>query len=154
MNSECSLEHQTAQPTLSMRFRAPVAGLAPEFRRAYAALASYIREVGGRIVGPAFAIYHGMDISNLDIEAGFVVAQPTAGKGEIRSGTLPESELVTAIHTGPYETVGSTYSVIAEWAHGRGLTTAGPFAEFYLDDPVVTPAAELRTKVTLPVEPA
>jgi hypothetical protein len=48
MNSECNLEHQTAQPTLSIRLRAPLAGLAPEFRRAYAALGSYIGQAGFR----------------------------------------------------------------------------------------------------------
>ena len=153
MNSECKLEHQTVQPTLSVRFRAPLAGIATEFRRAYAALGSYMVEIGARAAGPAFAIYHSMDSSDLDVEAGFVVERPTPGKGEIRCATLRESELATAIHMGRYETVGSTYSALTEWAHGRGLTSAGPFSEFYLDDPVATPALKLRTKVALPVEP-
>jgi len=154
MNSECKFEHQTVQPTLSVRFRTPLAGIATQFRRAYVTLGSYMGEMGARPVGPPFAIYHNMDSSDLDVEAGFVVEQPTSGKDEIHSGTLQESELATAIHTGPYETVGSTYSALTEWAHGCGLTSAGPFLEFYLDDPVVTPALELRTKVALPVEPA
>lgn len=154
MQSDCKLEHQTAQPTLSLRFQAPLAGLASEFRRAYAALGAYLEEVGAHRSGPAFAIYHGRDSSALDVEAGFVVARPAQGRGEIRAGALAEGELVTTIHTGPYETIGATYSALMDWTHGNGLTGAGPCAEFYLDDPVTTPPAQLRTKLVLPVEAA
>jgi len=154
MISECKLEHQTVQPTLSVRFRTPLAGIATQFRRAYGALGSYMSEMGARPAGPPFATYHSVDSSDLDVEAGFVIERPIPSNDEICSGILQESELATAIHTGPYETAGSTYSALTEWAHGRGLTSAGPFSEFYLDDPVVTPALKLRTKVALPVEPA
>jgi len=154
MNSECRLEHQSVQPTLSIRFRAERAGLAAAFRRAYACLGGYLGERGVAPLGTAFAIYHTMDNAHLDIEAGFVVDRAQPGKGEIRSGRLHEGDIATAILTGPHESVGSAYSALKEWARGRGLTSAGPFTEFYLDDPAVTPPAQRRTKVALPVGPA
>ena len=154
MGYECKLEHQTVQPTLSLRFRAPRESLTLEFRRAYATLGSYLGETGARRAGPAFATFHGMDDSGLEVEAGFVVCEATAGQGEILSGKLAEGEVATAIHTGPYENLSYAYSALINWAHGHGLTSAGPVSEFYLDDPVMTPFRHQRTKIALPVEPA
>src|SRR5437868_14699459 len=88
MKAECKLELQPPQPTLSIRFRAPAARLSEHFARAYGAVGAYLGELGIAPAGPAFAIYHNMDMSNLDVEAGFAVDRAAPGKGEIRAGQL------------------------------------------------------------------
>lgn len=154
MKAECKLEHQSPQATLSIRFRAPAQQLSEHFSRAYGAVAAYLAEMKLSPSGPAFATYHNLDMSNLDVEAGFAVDHSLPGRGEIRAGEMAECDAATSIHTGPYDGVGATYAALTEWIHAHGLTSAGLPSEFYLNDPTSTPAANLRTKVVLPVQPA
>jgi len=55
----------------------------------------------------------------------------------------------TTVHTGPYRTLGATYSALCgAWlpSNGRRLGPP-PSVEFYLNDPRSTPEEQLRTRV-------
>ncbi len=87
MDSRCKLEHQPSQPTLTIRFRAPLALLLENFGRSYCAIGKYLAELGMSPAGPAFAIYHNTDVADLEVEAGFAVARavPDARPTGVRS---------------------------------------------------------------------
>ena len=151
MDSECKVEHRPAQWTLSVRFRAATADLPLELGRAYLSVGRYLGEIGAPPSGPAFASYHELGRDGMEVEAGFAVDKAYPGNGEVHPGLLPEGEVATIVHTGPYQGITSAYEALTSWVRGRGLEPAGPPCELYLNDPSVTPAGELKTKLTLPV---
>ncbi len=60
-------------------------------------------------------------------------------------------EVAATIHVGPFEQIGATYEKLVKWIADNGYQVAGPGHEFYLTDPVNTPAESLKTEVAFPV---
>jgi len=89
-----------------------------------------------------------MDMQDLDIEAGFPVAQSVAGHGEINPSEIPAGKQVTCIYTEPYSKIEPAYDAMMEWINANGHTSTGIGYEFYLNDPADTPEDELQTKIT------
>lgn len=58
--------------------------------------------------------------------------------------------LAVLIHTGPYDTIGATYSYAEAWIGDHGYKVIGPFEEAYLSEPD-TPPEKIRTEIRLPV---
>lgn len=56
-----------------------------------------------------------------------------------------------AMHRGPYETVGSTYSELATWVEANGFEVIGPPEELYFSDPETTAPSDYLTEVRFPV---
>jgi effector-binding domain-containing protein/uncharacterized protein YndB with AHSA1/START domain len=87
--------------------------------------------------------------------AGIPIAEPPAVRPErqapVRIGQTPEGRNVVAVHVGPYAGLESTYDAIAAYMAVHGLEAAGPRWEQYVSDPGTTPAAELITRVCVPV---
>ena len=59
--------------------------------------------------------------------------------------------LATAVHKGPYDSVGATYGALAGWIAEQGYEIAGPPEEAYLTDPAETPPEEYLTEIAFPV---
>jgi effector-binding domain-containing protein len=76
--------------------------------------------------------------------------QPTddSGCGVKRVG---ERLVASAMHTGPYETIGETYEPLGQWLFGQGYAIAGPSEEVYFSDPEEVPPEEYVTEVRFPV---
>jgi effector-binding domain-containing protein len=144
--------HITAQPVAVVRERVPMNELTGFFGRAFGAVMAAVQMQGASPAGPPFALYHGMPDETVDVEAGFPVAgnfQPTA---EVASGMLPETDAVEAIHTGPYDTLGTTYDAILEHIKADGAAPSETMWEYYLTDPEAQPdPATWQTKVVWPV---
>ncbi|OPX65451.1 MAG: Bacterial transcription activator, effector binding domain [Methanomassiliicoccales archaeon PtaB.Bin134] len=60
--------------------------------------------------------------------------------------------MVSAIHKGPYDTVGEAWGRVLKFAQENGLKRNGPDREIYLNDPTNLPVSEVLTEVQLPVE--
>lgn len=56
-----------------------------------------------------------------------------------------------AMHRGPYDTVGSTYSELMLWIENNGYEFAGPPEELYLSDPNTTAPSDYLTEIRIPV---
>lgn len=57
----------------------------------------------------------------------------------------------TAVHAGPYESIGQTFVLLTQWVRDQGYEVSGPPMEFYRSDPVDTQPTEYETEVVLPV---
>lgn len=106
-----------------------------------------------------FAIYHDAPGSKPDAELcshvavmigdGFPVDLEGLDYFDVAGGRYAIME-----HRGPYATLGAAYT----WFYGKWLQQSGeeprdePPIEVYINDPSVTPAADLRTDIRLPLE--
>ena len=109
------------QPYVAVRARVTMDGLG--------ALAARLGEVAGWLdarglapAGAPFFRYNVIDMAReLEMEAGFPVAAPTGGEGEIVPGVLPGGRYATLTHTGhPSELAGAARNLLG-WAAAQGL---------------------------------
>lgn len=86
--------------------------------------------------------------------AGMSVA-PDADVGrDLERFEIPAGRCAILTYTGPYNEISKPYSwLFSEWLPNSGLEPADfPVFEQYLNDPRTTPAAELQTRICLPVK--
>jgi effector-binding domain-containing protein len=153
MTYNCELKEQPAQPALSIRTRAKVQDLPQVFGKAYGALMQYLGEKGEQPAGMPFAAYFNMDMQDLDIEIGFPVAHPIAGKGEIQASEFPGGKLASVLHVGPYEQMVPAYDALTQWIKDHGYEPTGVAYEVYLSAPDVPPQ-EIKTQIVFPLKAA
>jgi effector-binding domain-containing protein len=100
--------------------------------------------------GPPYLRYRGIDMAGrLDVEAGFRVATPVAGDGEVVAGMLPAGRYVVTTHRGHPDGLAAATAALLGWAEQRGLawdtqetpdgTVWACRLEIYRTDPRVQP---------------
>jgi effector-binding domain-containing protein len=147
----CELKEQTPQPVLSKRFRAPVEKLPEVLGETFQAVIQFLTEAGEQPAGPAFAAYYNMDMADLDVEAGFIVARELAAEGDILSGQIPGGSMAACLHRGPYSEMEPTYDALANWIKEQGHEVTGVTYEMYLNGPP-TPPEEYLTQILMPLK--
>lgn len=152
MDYKFELAEQQAQPVLSMRTRTAVGNLPQELGKAYGAIIEYLNEIGEKPLDAAFAAYYNMDMEDLDVEMGFPVAKPIAGKGDIKSGEIPAGKQVSCLYKGPYSQTEPVYKAMMQWMNENGHTPTGVAYEFYYNSPMEVPESELLTKIVFPLK--
>jgi effector-binding domain-containing protein len=152
MEYRCELLDRPAQPALVVRTRTPVQGLPQAIGQAFGAIMQCAGQLGIQPCGAPFVAYHNMDMADLDIEIGFPFAQSLAGKGNVLVGEIPGGRAAACLHVGPYDQVGAAYDALSQWMQANGHVPTGVAYEFYLNDPQVTPPAELQTQVVFPLK--
>ena len=150
MEYECRLRDEPARPILSMRTRTPVQGVPAFLGKAYGAIAAYLAELNQAPANPVFAAYYNMDMQDLDVEAGFGVAQAVPGRGEIQAGEIPGGRQAYCLHVGPYDQVGPAWEALMRFVQERGLVPTGVGYEYYLDDPALP--APPDTEIVFPLK--
>jgi len=152
MEYRCELLDRPAQPALVIRTRTPVQSLPQVVGQAYGAIMQYAGQMGLQPTGAPFVAYHNMDMADLDMEIGFPFAQKPAGKGNIVAGEIPGGKAAACLHVGPYDQLGAAYEALSRWIQANGYEPVGVAYEFYLNDPQVTPPAELQTRLMFPLK--
>jgi effector-binding domain-containing protein len=106
--------------------------------------------------GPCFTIYYDEEYKERDVDA--EVCEPITSElkesRRVKVHTLPAVEVVSAVHRGPYTTLGQAIQEIIRWTEANGYRITGPEREIYLQpgrngsqsDP------ETVTEVQFPVE--
>ena len=61
--------------------------------------------------------------------------------------TLPAGPAAVCAYTGPYDHIGAAHDALQQWLVAQSRQPVGPAYEFYLNDPVTTAPAALRTNV-------
>ncbi len=74
-----------------------------------------------------------------------------AGHGVRR---IEGATFASAMHRGPYETIGSTYEELGAWVTEHGYHLAGPPEELYLSDPAVVAPQDYLTEIRFPIATA
>ncbi len=146
MEYNCTIIELDDQPVITVRRTNPVENLPAFFGEVYGMMAHYLGEMGEQPVGMPFAAYYNMDMSALDVEAGFPVARELPGKGEIKSGKIPAGKFAVVKHVGGYDTVGPAYEALSDFVKEQGYEDTGIAYEYYLNDPNegVVPETEIR----------
>ena len=76
---------------------------------------------------------------------------PASAPGDVGVVKLPAKTVASAMHKGPYDTVGPTYEALTAWASGQGYEICGPPAELYYSDPALVAPADYMTEIQFPV---
>jgi effector-binding domain-containing protein len=153
MSYQCEIKERAPQPVLAIRARVKGQDLPQMLGQSFGAVAQYLGELGEQPAGAPFAAYYNMDMENLDVEAGFPVARPLPGRGAIQAGEIPGGLSASVVHVGPYADCGPAYEALTQFVKDQGHTATGVAYEMYLNDPAVTPPAQLMTQVVFPLQP-
>ncbi len=151
MEYQFELTDEREQPLLSIRKRTSVSKLPQELGTAYEAIIQYLGEIGEKTEGPAFAAYYNMEMEDLDVEMGFLVPMPIAGKGEIQASSIPAGKQVSYLYKGPYKEMEPVYNALMAWVAENGMKPTGVSYEFYYNSPMDVPESELLTKIIFPL---
>jgi effector-binding domain-containing protein len=93
-----------------------------------------------------------MDMQDLDVEIGFPVTKPLAGKDDIQASEVPGGKLGYALHTGRYGDIAPAYDALTQFVKEQGYEPTGVSYEFYLNDPEETPQEKLQTQIVFPLK--
>jgi effector-binding domain-containing protein len=140
------------QHTLTMRAIYPVEKLPEFFGIAYGGVMAYLQEFSEAPAGIPFGVYHNLDMSALDVEAGFPVARVLPGKGEISASIIPGGKYTSTTHIGSYDSVQPAYDALTEWAKKNGYEPSGIAYEYYLNNPTANPDIIPETEIRFPVK--
>jgi effector-binding domain-containing protein len=141
-----------AWPALAVRTRTSAAQLPQVLSQTYDTIYQYMQEIGERPVEAAYAAYYNMDMNDLDIEIGFIVAKPLPGCGEILSSEIPGGQQASTMYKGPYNQMEPVYKAFSEWMAANNYIPTGVAYEFYYNDPSQVPESELLTKIVFPLK--
>ena len=151
---EFEIQDLPEQATAARRARVPAGELRQFFDETFPRLWAAIEQQELRVVGPPFAIYHGMPGEVIDLEIGFPVDGTFAQRDDLRAGVLPTCRAIVGTHVGPYELLESTWTAMQAWGGERGLQRDGDsFWEIYVSDPgEASDPNQLRTLLVQPVQ--
>jgi len=115
---------------------------------------------GRNLVGPAtrsFGVYYDdpaqVPHDKLRSRAGLTLPEGAAMDAVFEPFSLPAARCAVLEYTGPYSEIEAAYNwLFSEWLPASGHETLDfPMWEEYVNDPKTTPAAELKTRIYLPL---
>ena len=107
--------------------------------------------------GPMIGVYYNspdmVKPEELVWEMGFPVSAQVEVKAPLEKKEWKFTQVVSAIHKGPYEEAGKTYYKMFEWMQANTLTPAGPLMERYMTMPTPdTKPEDLRSELWIPCQ--
>lgn len=105
--------------------------------------------------GQPVTIYHSVDrdTGDFDIQPGFFVVTRAEADGDIATGQTAGGDALSAVHVGPYETLGDTWHALFAKAEALGRAVTKSSWEIYVDDPGAVDPRGLRTQIFVPIDP-
>ena len=139
------------QPALVVRRRVAITEFGEALADIFSRVFRHIVEAGQQPAGMPFMRYFSMDGVACDIAAGMPVREPIPGAGDIEPHELPGGKVLTALHVGPYEGVGSVWMQVMRRA--RELDSEHKFGgwDVYTNDPAEVAPEERETRIYLPL---
>lgn len=112
--------------------------------------AGYATLAGLGPIGPGYAIYHGAPPEAFDLTIGFPVAGvPDDLPDGVAAGVFPAGRALVASLVGAYDALPQAWEALAD--HPAVGEHDERYIEIYVSDPSVTPAAECRTDLVIPL---
>ena len=118
-------------------------------------LYGWISKKNIELSGPPFGIYYDDPAEVAPEKCRYEICTPIKGGVEgderVKIKEIPETEVASITHKGPYSQVGSAWQKISEWIMREGYQFAGAGREIYLNAPETTPEEELLTEIQIPI---
>lgn len=111
---------------------------------------SLLEETGKFPASGPIVCFHNVELTALDVEIGFRVAEPLPGRDAVRTQTVPPQTVAVTIDRGPYEEQDPTMEALMEWLPRHGYAAAGGICYHYLNDEE-QPTSEYLTEMFIPV---
>jgi effector-binding domain-containing protein len=124
---------------------------------------AFMGQHGFSCSGPPRAIYTAYGAEGVE----FIVVMPLAappvgpvpdGPGTPKVGTIPGGKALRFTHRGPYRELMKTYGQVTQYMQAKGMLANEadwarymPMWEEYLNDPCMTPEADLLTYIYVPL---
>lgn len=145
---EIHLTDVLEQPVAAVRQRVRMDDLTDTMDTAFPHVLAALTQAGAQAAGAPYARYRGVPNGLVDVEAGFPVASPFAGSGDVVGEVLPAAHGVEAVHIGSYATLSATYEAMERWMRENGVTPSEEMWEFYETGPESgTDPASWRTRI-------
>lgn len=135
MSYQTQLRHLEPQPVMSVREKVTFQELSNKLGEFVGEVFGYLQQQGVEPAGPPFSRYHGLEGDRIDLEAGLPVAKALPGSGRVKPGELPGGPVISAVHTGSYDTLPQAGEALQSWAAEHGRVVAGANWESYLVAP-------------------
>lgn len=132
-------------------------GLVEDMGELIGELAGWTMKKGLQITEPPFVVYYTSPLEvppqKMEYEVGIPFKGEVKGEGRIRIKIMPQHQVLTTIHQGPYQEVGSAYGMMMEHLMKEGYEMIGVPREIYLNSPQEVPETELLTEIQFPIVP-
>ncbi|MCK9152281.1 tRNA (N6-threonylcarbamoyladenosine(37)-N6)-methyltransferase TrmO [Methanobacterium alcaliphilum] len=120
-------------------------------------LISWVMKKRLEITGPPFVVYYTSPMEVAPEKMEYDVGIPFQGKitdeGKVSVKILPQHHVLSTIHQGPYQQVGSVYGMMMEHIFKEGYEIIGVPREIYMNSPGEVPESELLTEIQFPIIP-
>ena len=151
---DVTFAHETGRRLAVVHYEARREDIGSKASGAFRRVAVHLARIGVPIAGPAVSIFEA-DENAFQVTSGYVVERDFEPGEGVEPFRLPEVEVATTTHVGPYEELDRAYDALGRGAaaHGRRVDDTGPMWEEYWSSPE-TPPAETRTVVFRPLVPS
>lgn len=130
-------------------------GLVEDMGELIGELTGWVIANGLEIVEPPFVVYYTSPMEVPPEKMEYDVGIPFQGKaiseGRVKIRIMPAHHVLTIIHKGPYQEIGSAYGMIMEHVMKEDHEMIGAPRESYLNSPEEVPESELLTEIQFPV---
>lgn len=138
--------------TLGIRVRTNVEKLPELIGQSYAKMAAYLHEQQVLMADVPFVAYYNMDMQDLDVEIGFVVAKQLPAKEDMQPGVIAAGKSAFCMYKGPYQEIEPVYMDMLKWIFDNEYQTTGLVYEHYYNSPNDFPESELLTRIIMPLK--
>ncbi len=138
-----------AQPMLYVTANASMAEIPAFMGTAFATLGQFLGTSGVKALGPPLAVYHDWSGDKTAVDLGFPVSADDARKasGTVLAGMTPGGHALKVVHVGPYDDFPAIYAAIGAAMKDAAIPDSPRMWEVYLNEPGVTPDAQLITEI-------
>jgi RNA polymerase sigma-70 factor (ECF subfamily) len=122
MATQPGIVQRTEQPYVAIRALVTMQTLGEVLPRLHPEVRHWLRSQGVQPTGQPFHRYNVIDMDRqLEVEAGFPVAAPVTGEGQVLAAVLPAGRYATLWHTGHPDGLAGATRTLLDWAAQQGL---------------------------------
>jgi AraC family transcriptional regulator len=134
--AEVQLKDVDSMRVAALHKQGPVAGVGQAFQELFQRLTA----AGAPLAQvPPVGVFYGeaeqFDPNNAAYDVCAALAGDVPLLGDIEVKDLPAVRVASAVHRGPYDTIGPLYTEMFAWLQAKGLRVAGPVREVYVVAP-------------------
>ena len=107
------------------------------------------------MTGPPYSAYYTSPAEvapeDMQYEMGVPFLGEASEEGKVKIKNMPAQQVLSALHKGPYNEVGSVYEILMNKVIEDGYQMTGAPLEIYFNSPMEVPETDLLTEVQFPV---